>query len=352
MARRSWGTDRPLTETLVSQGHRFTFYQAVKLMEIVLGRKVSVGEGSNPAKETIRFESKVGIDFPAGDVDGICLPENQDDPVRMAVNVMGVAGNHGPMPMVYTELILERTWRKDRALKAFLDIFNHRLVSLLYRVRKLCRLGFDFKSPQHAPAAGYLFALMGLRTDGLQARMQVRDRTLLRYAAILGQQPRSMAGLEYLLTDHFKVRVQGIQFCGQWHHIAEDQITVIGPGGQNRRLGVDTVLGGRVWDQQGRFELHIGPLAAEPFLEFLPFGTAFTALCQLTRFYVGTELDFDIVLIPRSDDAPAAALGAGQGPRLGWTSWLGRPAGEKQAFERVRVSPRLMATEGKGLSAK
>jgi type VI secretion system protein ImpH len=348
MATRGWGTDRPLTETLFTEGHRFSFYQAVKLMEIVLGDKIPVGEGSDPKKETIRFESMVGIEFPAGDIDDISPPDGDPNPARMTVNLMGLAGNHGPMPMVYTELIMERAWRRDRALKAFFDIFNHRLISLLYRVRKICRLGFDFKSPRDTPVAGYLFSLMGLGTDGLQSRMHARDRSLLHYTSLLGQQPRSMAGLEYMLVDHFKAPVRGVQFCGQWHAIAEDQVTRLGSDGQNQQLGIDTVLGGRVWDQQGKFELHVGPLDAERFVEFLPFGGAFTPLCELTRFYVGNELDFDIVVIPRTDDAPAPGLGGAAGPRLGWTSWLGSRRGEKSDYEQVRLSPRLISGEGKG----
>ena len=37
------------------------------------------------------------------------------------------------LPYCYTELILERLREKDTSFASFLDIFNHRMISLFYR---------------------------------------------------------------------------------------------------------------------------------------------------------------------------------------------------------------------------
>ena len=337
MATHGWGTDRSLADTLFAEGHRFNFYQAVKLLEILAPDKARVGEGVEADAEAVRFRSAVRFDFPAGDVTDLRPPEEKGASPAMTVNVMGLGGALGPLPAVYTELMLERDWKKDTALRAFLDIFNHRLVSLLYRVRKTYRLGFDFASPQHGHISRYLYALMGLGTGSLQARMGVGDRSMLQYTALLAHRPRSMAGLSYLLADHFKVPVRGVPFCGQWRTIAADQITCLGGRGQNRRLGIDVVLGGRVWDQQGKFEIHLGPLPADTLMDFIPTGPAFAPLCELIRFYSGAELDFDIVLLPDAEDAPARGLDTRSGPRLGWSAWLGG-AKPRAACQPVRLS--------------
>jgi type VI secretion system protein ImpH len=219
---------------------------------------------------------------------------------------------------------------------------------MLYRVRKTSRIGFDFKAPQHSNVARYLFCLMGLGTTGLQHRMHVPDRALLFYTAHFARQGRSMVGLESLLSDHFGVTIRGGQFKGQWHQIASDQITTLGISGQNQILGDSATLGTKVWDQQGKFELRVGPLSAEELLLFLPDGTAFAPLCELTRFYVGNELDFEIILMARKGDIPIPGLGSAMGPRIGWTSWLGTRE-RKADHDTVRLSPRLlkMAPEGK-----
>ena len=87
-------------------------------------------------------------------------------------------------------------------------------------------------------------------------------------------------------------------------------------------LGVDLVVGRRVWDEQGMFRLRVGPLPLEKFLSLDPEGPAFRRLAQLTRFYVDAEFDFDIQLVLRARDVPACQLTAGSPPRLGRTTWL------------------------------
>ncbi|MCP3950909.1 MAG: type VI secretion system baseplate subunit TssG [Desulfobacterales bacterium] len=351
MGTRSRGTDSPLERTIFDKGYSFNFFQAVKLLEILYPEQNSVGAHSEPAREPVRFTSRVSLEFPAGDINQIAAPDGEGDPADMAVNIMGLAGALGPLPTAYTELILERVRKKDTALRDFLDIFNHRLISMFYRVRKISRIGFDFNSPQRSNVARYLYSLMGLGTAGLQQRMHVPDRALLFYTAHFARQGRSMVGLESLLCDYFGVTVKGRQFKGQYHRIADDQITMIGISGQNQILGDTATIGTRVWDQQGKFELHVGPLTAEELLVFLPDGTAFAPLCELTRFYVGNELDFKIILIAQKGDIPTPRLGGTFNPRLGWTSWLGTRERETDN-DTVRLSPHLLTSMQEGMVAQ
>jgi type VI secretion system protein ImpH len=317
-----WGTDQSVADWLFTEGYRFDFYRAVALLERLVPHTIPVGEGSEPEREAVRFTSQVGLAFPASDIVEVRQPESEHTPADMTVHFLGLAGCLGPMPIPYTELLIERSWRRDTALRDFLDIFNHRLVSLMYRVRKLHRLGLDFTPPDQTPVARYLFALMGLGTPGLQGRMQVKDRALLSYTGLVAQHPRSMIGLELLLTDYFQVKVAGEQFHGRWYPLEEDQLTTIGLSGQNQRLGRGAVLGTRVWEQQGTFALRLGPLTLAQFLDFLPIGRGFQSLCALTRFYVGHELEFGFRLTLQAGEVPESRLSVTNGPRLGWTSWL------------------------------
>ena len=102
------------------------------------------------------------------------------------------------------------------------------------------------------------------------------------------------------------------------------------PNGQFNRLGVDTVLGTRAWDEQGKFRLRLGPMAYRRFARFLPDSrepdAAFVALCSLVRMYAGLDHEFDVRLVLAAGEVPPLTLGEGaEGfmPRLGWNTWFG-----------------------------
>ncbi|HEV7893159.1 MAG TPA: type VI secretion system baseplate subunit TssG [Pyrinomonadaceae bacterium] len=351
MASLGWGKDHSVGDWLYEEPYGFDFFQAVRLLELAAPGSSPVGEGAEPAREAVRFRSGVGLDFPASDVAEVRRPETEGAAARMTVNFMGLAGATGPLNMPSTELIIERAWHGDEAPRDFLDIFNHRLVSLLYRTRKLHRVALDNAAPGLDRAASYLYSVAGLGTASLRGRMQVKDRALLFYAGLLGQQPRSMAGLEALLSHYFGVRAVGLPFKGRWQALEESQWTRIGESGQNMRLGVDAVAGTRVWDEEGAFEIELGPLTREQFEDFLPTGWAFRPLCDLVRFYVGDELDFSFRLRLAAREVPDARLpkrgGGAQegGVRLGWSAWLDPPETEEDS--QVVVSPAsLKAFEG------
>jgi type VI secretion system protein ImpH len=247
----------------------------------------------------------------------------------MAVAFMGLTGPAGVLPRHYTELLIERMRQKDPALRDFLDLFNHRFISLFYRAWEKYRVPIGYERAAsnqqgHDPLSLCLFDLMGMGTKGLQGRLGVEDETLLFYAGLMAQHPRSASALEGLLAAYFEVPVRTVQFAGQWLPLPEEDRSRLGVGEANSALGVNTVLGTRVWDQQAKFVLQVGPLTYAEFCDLLPSGTAFTRLVQLTRFFVGQEFEFDVRLVLRAADVRQCRLGetGSDAPRLGWSTWL------------------------------
>ena len=163
---------------------------------------------------------------------------------------------------------------------------------------------------------------MGIGTSGLKERSQIKDRALLFYAGILALQPRSMEGLIVILEDYFRIKVKGESFCGGWLHLEENQFTQIGKSGQNQLLGDSVLLGRKVWDQQSKFKLTLGPLSLKQYYEFLPSGQAFVSLRELVNFYTRNELDFDINLKLDREEVPKLKIGTQLGSILGRTSFI------------------------------
>ena len=78
------------------------------------------------------------------------------------------------------------------------------------------------------------------------------------------------------------------------------------PNGRNNQLGVNLVVGERIWDVQSKFRLRIGPLTWQQFRSLMPNGPALRPLCQMTRLYVGPTLDFDVQPVLKPEEVPSA----------------------------------------------
>src|SRR5207247_6226352 len=93
----------------------------------------------------------------------------------------------------------------------------------------------------------------------------------------------------------------------------------------------------RVWDQQAKFSLRLGPLTYGELCGVLPCGKAFQPLAQLARFFVGQEVDFDVQLVLEAAQVPSCRLGARgeRAPRLGWSAWLKTRAFVRDADDAV-----------------
>ena len=99
-----------------------------------------------------------------------------------------------------------------------------------------------------------------------------------------------------------------------------------GRGGKstNGRLGAGLIVGKRVWDVQSKFRIRLGPLRYSQFCDFLPPGTAFRPLADLSRLYAGQPFDIDAQLVLLAADVPWCQLNDSQesGARLGWNTWI------------------------------
>jgi type VI secretion system protein ImpH len=312
-----------LRELLEREPFRFEFFQAIRLLQRIFSQREVVGKFVHPSQEVVRFSARASASFPASEIHAIEWPP--DKPPKMLVNFMGLTGPLGVLPLAYTEMMMERLRAKDRAAPEFFDIFNHRMISLFYQAWEKYRFAVTYERGAPDLFSAVLLDLIGLGTAGLQDRLDVADDSLLYYSGILAQRPRSAAALEQLLADYFDVPVEVEQFAGTWRRLDRKNQTWLQDGNTcSEMLGVGTVLGDEVWDQQSVVRIRLGPMHLDRYLEFLPTGPSYKPLCSLVHFYFNDELDFQLQLVLKRDDTPACELGsAGEtGPQLGWLTWM------------------------------
>jgi type VI secretion system protein ImpH len=318
-------TDAGLDRDLFSEGYRFEFFQAVRLLERLHPERKRVGHHEDPAAEIVRFRSRQSMAFPASEIYEIDGPEDAEVDARdtVWVNFMGLTGLQGAMPRHVSSLLADPSVKaQTAALTAFLDLFNHRLISLFYRAWEKYRFAIAYERGGDDTFSRYLYCLIGLGTAGLRGRLHIDDQILLYYAGLLAQRPRSAVALEGILEDYFGLPIEVVQFQGQWFEMNTDILSSLGADGQNNQLGVNAVLWERIWDPQARFRVNVGPLSYPQFRDFLPGSDAFVHLVELTRFFVGEDVNFDVRPVLRRDEIPWCVLGQDAAVRLGWSMWL------------------------------
>jgi len=328
---------------LFRAAYRFDFFQAVRMAERVSPGE-PVGRDHSPGQEALRFRSLPSLRFPTGSVAGLRRRSDGKSgrpELEMVVTFMGLTGPAGVLPHHYTRLLIQRLRDRDTALRDFLDIFNHRLISLFYRAWEKCHFPAAYdetRGRQHQEdlfTAG-LYCLVGLGSGGLRKRLKVGDEAFLSYAAFFADQHRPAVCIPRMLASYFEVPVELDQLAGQWLRLdPSDRSSLPGPGcpdGQHNQLGAGLLLGGQVWDIQGKFRLRVGPLDYAQFRHWIPTADALRPFCQMVRAYVGPELQFEVQVLLKRPQLPPCRLGGGEDyqPLLGWTTWLlARPAREE-----------------------
>jgi len=321
-AMRKWMEDAPWS---------ISFFQMMRMLERLHPERKPVGLFASPGDEVVRLSAPPDLTFPPSEIRSFA--ENVKGPSRMDVSFMGLNTVNGPMPRAYTESLLERAREKDQATLDFFDLFNHRLISLFYRAWKKYRffLAYEESADGTDGMTSRLYSLIGLGTSGVTNRMAIADESTLYYAGLLAPRVRSVAGLRQILSHYFGVEVEIRQFSGAWVKLPLGQRTTLDEGESfSESLGIGTVVGDEVWDQQGAMTVRFGPLSLDRYRDLLPGSRGYRELEAWLRFYSRLEFDFTIQLLLAREEVPETVLatgagegaGASRGNRLGYESWL------------------------------
>ena len=334
-----------LVEQLAEHPDWFEFVQAVRLLDLIALRSERagqtacqpVGHDHAPQREEARFRAFPSLAFPGSPIVALqylaTAPESGlPDPVEMVVSFMGLTGPSAVLPQHYTTLLLDQLRDGETALRDFLDLFNHRLISLFYRASTKYRPTLIVSEnrarqlPEDDLFTCAVRSLEGFGTTGHTRRFSFCDDLLLFFAGHFSHAPRNAVSLELMIGSLLRMPATVLQFQGQWLYLNEEDQSRL-PGRLNRngvanQLGVGVIVGERVWSVQSKFRLRIGPVAYAQFQRLMPVGNLLRPLCQLARSYAGPEFDFDVQVILKAPEVPTCRLGDRMETRLGWNTWL------------------------------
>lgn len=312
-----------LLQLMKEEPYSFRFFQMVRLMGRLYPDRRPVGIFATPSDELVRFSALPSLTFPASEIQSYAPQE--DEPDRLEVNFMGLNVVNGPMPRSYTAALLERKRAKDKATIEFFDIFNHRIVSLFYRAWKKYRffIAYESREQDDDEITQRLYDIVGLGTPGLRNRMAIPDEAAIYYSGIIGNQVRSAEGLKQVLEHYFRVPVEIRQFTGAWERLPASQQTFLREAGSySECLGMGTVVGDEVWNQQGAMTVRLGPMPLERYRQFLPGARGQKELEAWLMFYSRRQFDFVVQLVLAREEVPHTVLLTQESPRLGYESWL------------------------------
>jgi type VI secretion system protein ImpH len=317
-------------EALSREPYRYDFYQTLRRLECLHPDRPRWAMARRPSAEPVRLGQDPDLAFAPAPIASLEFGRDGALP-RLQVRLFGLLGPNGPLPIHLTEYVRHRLRHAgDPTLSRFLDLFHHRFIALFYRSWAQAQPHVNRDRPGQDRFRMYVGSFVGIAPEALRDGDSVPDLARLFHTGTLIRQVRNAEGLAAILSDYFGVTARVEQFVAHWLTLEMPTRTRLGRPGAG--LGDGAVAGGRVWDRQSKFRIHLGPLTLDQYQSFLPAtvrngrvvreGVRLRELVDWVRFYLSFELDWDVRLHLGSDQVPALKLGVtGQ---LGWTTWLGR----------------------------
>lgn len=308
---------------LLREAHTFSFFQAIRLLQIM--RRQPIGTDGNPmaVDQFIRIHPNLSLAFPPGDIDQIREVDTDESAgFDITANFLGLYGSSSPLPTFYTEDLMSEAAEDESVSRDFLDIINQRIFELFFEVCTKYRQSFQVIEANSQPHLERLFCLLGIGDKPFRESGEIDDpHLLLRYLGLMTQRPRSALGLELILRDALgDLPVSVIPCVERKADIPADQKVFL--GSPKHSLGNNMTIGQEVSDRMGKFKIRIGPLDTDAFRSFYPGAENYAMTCFLTDFYVLENLEYDLEVILAEGEAKTVCLGDSDRARIGLNSWI------------------------------
>lgn len=256
----------------------------------------------DPAQETLRFSADASLAFPCSDISA--LKRDTSGAFRMTTTFMGLQGSQSPLPGYYLDHLAWKAVHEQSPVGDFLDMFSHRLTQFVWHIWRKYRYHISFRNGGVDAFSQRMYSLVGLGHRQLRDKLAINHSKMLAYSGILanpGRSPEIICGLVSHCFDLSEVTLQNWQ--RRKVDIEPDQQNSLGSyslkNGEKlagRSVLGNFVLGTRVPDLSGKFQLSITSLTRKQFLSFLPSGENFLPLTMFVSFILRDQLAWDLHL--------------------------------------------------------
>lgn len=311
---------------------RYQFFQLVELLYKAKGIDVDTLLDQAPTHDPIRFASDASLSFVTRDITSVTATHEH---IQIKVPFLSLTGAHSPLPSYYLDDLAWEELQEDPRVVTLLNLFNHRLVSYLYKIWRKYRYFICFKPNGQDEFSQRMYSLVGLGPSIIRNSLLVNQSKMLSYAGILANSGRSPQLIAALISHCFElddVKIESWQF--RRVEIPESQRNRIGQ--KNSVLGKNFIAGSHMPDYNGKFTLVINDLSFDKMEMFLPTGSLHHSLVNFVSFILRDQLAWDLRLVLSNDQVESMKLGVDTGSYLGWTSFLGKPPVDPYALITIQ----------------
>lgn len=319
-------------KALSASAQHLDFFRLVSFIERLTYAAARVGGMGPVSEEMIRFRHDPSLTFASGDVASVALrqvPARAEESwlrrplLEVMTRFLGLTGAVSPLPLYMSEEVAQED--EDEAYRReFLDLFHHRLLSLLYRIESKYRVTPESNRECTDQWAKRLLALAGFDTyeQPWQGRLPVWR--LLRIAPLLATRSRTADRLETALEDVLGEDLEGArvtvhQFIGRWVDI-DARVRL---GRAYHQLGRNMLLGGKAYDRTGKVRVHIGALPPSAFRRLLPGGDLLPVVKEVVKLFKRDPLEYELELELTESLNQTFQLSSQPTAQLGRDTWLG-----------------------------
>lgn len=305
---------------LLDKPSGFSFFQAIRLLRLH-SRGCTGKDLDDFYRDHLRVRPQLSLGFPGTDLNDIKVEDREDGEVfRMEATFLGLYGASSPLPVFYTEELLQELADDKSVTRDFLDIVNNDFYTHFFRAWSRSRLMIKAVDENDDSWLVRLFSLLGFGHQCMLDSVPEECRRF-RHIGLLTQYPRSALGLKTIVRDsldHKQVEVE--QCLLRKVKLPEDQRFSLGV--DSNILGEVSWIGEELEDRSSKLAIVITELDATRFHQLLPGKEEEDKLDNLVRGYLVEPFQYDLVLEMKPGEANTTVIGGEQWSALGCDTWI------------------------------